>query len=135
MLMDRGNGTKGAGPADIICILKLPAGTYHVAFLEENPLPGPIQPIAELPAIRLKSKMHQTIGAPTLEEAQGHLKKLREKIIVNDTNVVSDVALEVNDPVMNLMVTNWTKESLHVTLKDALGLTPSPAEAAVAEQK
>lgn len=113
------SGVFTAGSADMMCILKLPSGTYHPAFYEEHPMPGPIQPIAELSTIRLKSKMHHTSGFATFEEAQEDLKKLREKIILPDANVFWEEAIETDDPLGNFMIANWTRGV--IPLKDALG--------------
>ena len=118
MLIDQGDGTSLAGPADIICILGLPAGTFHVTFFEEKPMPGPVRPTEELEAIRLKSKMHHTQGAPTLEGAREQARELRERIVVSDENVMTDEAVMVEDPVSVWVLPNWTRGSL--TLKDAL---------------
>jgi len=112
-------GVFNALSADMICILKLPAGTFHVAFFEEHPMPGPVQPISDLSALRLKSKMHHTRGAKTLEEAKEHAKKLCEQIILPDESVFVDKAIEVDDPVNNIVVGNWTTGK--ITLEEALG--------------
>ncbi|MDP3726401.1 MAG: hypothetical protein Q8R36_04365 [bacterium] len=118
MLIENGDNTYLAGPADILCILKLPTGTFHVAFFEEKPMPGPIRPINELDGIRLKSKMHHTVGGKTLAEAQAHLRELRAKIKLPDQNVVDDAAIEVEDPVNVLLLLNWTRGNK--TLKEVL---------------
>ncbi|TSC81738.1 MAG: hypothetical protein G01um101420_843 [Parcubacteria group bacterium Gr01-1014_20] len=120
MFIDRGDGTVLSGPADTLCILRLPVGSYHVAFFEEKPMPGPVKPINELSIIRLKSKMHETNGHETLEGAKASLAELRKKFIVPDENVVDDVAFEVEDPVQVWVVENWIGKSL--SLKNALGL-------------
>lgn len=119
MIINNGDGTYTMGPADVICIFRLPSGWYHMAVLEENPMPGPIKPIGECDFIRLKSKMHHTEGAETLEGAQQHLLELRKQIKIGDANVVSDAALDISDPVTVFPVRNWTKEK--IPLKEALG--------------
>jgi hypothetical protein len=111
MMIDNGNGTFTAGEADIICILKLPTNTYHVAFFEEHPFAGQVKPIKEEPMLRLKSKMHHTKGSLTLEGAQVHLDDMRTKLIVLDSNVIRDRAIEVQDPVNVWVVPNWIKEN------------------------
>lgn len=108
MLLEKGDGTFVGGPADIICILKLPDGKFHAAFFEEHPLPGPVKPISELSMLRLKSKMHHTAGADTLEGAQQHLRELRAWIVLPDANVLADTPIEVNDPLSVWVVPNWT---------------------------
>ena len=67
MLSNNGDGTYTLGPADVMCIFKLPTGRHHVAILEESPMPGPPQPLDALSFLRLRSKMHHTGGAETLE--------------------------------------------------------------------
>jgi hypothetical protein len=118
MLIEKDGGMLLAGPADMVCILKLPAGTFHVAFFEEHPMPGPVQPINELPVIRLRSKMHHTSGSPTFEGAQQHVRELRAKIELPDSNVLDSEAIPVRDPVSNLLVPNWTLGN--ISLRDAL---------------
>lgn len=120
MLLQQDNGTFLAGPADIICILQLPKGIYHAAFFEEHPMAGQTKPINELEFLRLKSKMHHTTGADTLEGAQEHVKEMREKIILSDDNIMIDEAIPVTDPVNVWPVLNWTKGNM--TLKEALGI-------------
>lgn len=120
MLINNGNGTFAMGPADVICVFRLPTGRHHVAILEENPMPGPMGPIDELSIIRLKSKGHHTTGAETLEGAQHHIAEFRQKLIVDDANVVADVAFDIDDPVCILHARNWIKEKM--PLKEALGL-------------
>lgn len=116
MLIAKENG-RGytAGPLDILCILKLPAGTFHCAFFEESPLPGPVLNVSETTIVRLKSKMHHTQGAETFEEAQAHLKDLSQYIEVPEANIIEDVAVEVEDAVNVWILDNWTKGDL--TLK------------------
>lgn len=114
------DGTYTLGPADVLCIFRLPTGRFHVTLLEEQPMPGPIQPIEELNFIRLKSKMHHTVGADTLEGAQQQLQELRQKIKVSDLCVIADVAVDIEDPVCVLPVRNWIRE--RITLKEAFGL-------------
>ena len=105
------------GPLDILCILKLPAGTFHAAFFEEYPLPGPLMPAASL--VRLKSKMHHTAGASTLEGAQEHLDDLKQKISVPAGNVLRDAAIEVDDPVNVWLVPNWSAGTIDSSLRQA----------------
>lgn len=118
MLIDQGDGTFLAGPADIMCILGLPSGKFHVAFFEEKPMSGPVRPIEELAVIRLKSKMHHTQGASTLEGAREQIRELRERIVITDGSVMTDEVITVEDPVSTWILPNWIKGS--VTLKDVL---------------
>lgn len=118
MIILNSNSTCSCGNADIICILKLPTGTYHVAFYEEVPMPGPIKPISELDFVRLKSKMHHTQGAATIDGAREHAKMLRENLIISDANVYLDEAIEIEDPISHFFVPNWTTGK--ITLGEAL---------------
>lgn len=119
MLISNGDGTSTAGPADIICIICLPVGSYHAIILEERPLPGPIKPLAQSDLIRLKSKGHETVGHETFEGARASLAELRKRIIFRDENVVADVAFGVDDPVQVWIVGNWLNGKM--SLKEALG--------------
>ncbi len=107
MLIKKQDDTCMAGPLDIICIMKLPSGTYHVAFLEESPFPGEVLAPKDTPFVRLKSKMHHTVGAQTFEGALVHLRDTRKKIELPDANVIEDAAIEVDDPVSVWTVSNW----------------------------
>ncbi|MDO8408156.1 MAG: hypothetical protein Q7S95_02890 [bacterium] len=123
MLIGNNDGTYVAGPADIACIFRLPGGRYHIAVLEEYPMPGPPKSVDELDFIRLKSKMHHTAGAETLEGAQEHLAQLRKKIEFKDTNVVGDISIDMDDPVCVIQVRNWIRETM--SLKEAMGIRPA----------
>lgn len=109
MLIEKEKDVFQGGIADVICILKLPGGTFHVAFYEEHPMPGPVRPIKDLDFIRLKSKMHHTAGALTLEGAQKHLDDMRAKIKIPDNNVARNIALDMEDPVSTLILPNWVR--------------------------
>lgn len=74
-----------AGTYDALGIVKdISTGRFHAFVWEEKPFPGGQQPDT---AIRLKSKMHHTVGADTFEGALGHVADLRKKIEVSDDNV------------------------------------------------
>lgn len=120
MFMSNGDGTFTLGPTDVLCIFRLPTGRYHVVILEEKPIPGPIRNIRELEFIRLKSKGHHTTGARTLEVAQQHMEEMRQKLRLDDANVISDMAFEADSPICILPVRNWIRERIPV--KEAIGL-------------
>jgi hypothetical protein len=91
MLISNGEGTYTAAALDVLMILHhVEAGTYHVAFFEEAPPPEPVQDVAAVRAVRLRSKMHHTTGAPSLEGAQGYLDELAAKIQVPPDNIWRD---------------------------------------------
>lgn len=119
VFIPNGDGTSTAGPADILCIIRLPVGSYHGIIFEEKPLPGPVKPLAETNLIRLKSKGHETKGHETFEGARASLAELRKQIIFRDENVVDDVAFGVADPVQVWVVGNWLNGKMN--LKEALG--------------
>jgi hypothetical protein len=108
MLIEFEKGKFQSGPADILCILKFPAGTFHVAFFEENPFPGPIKKLEECDVLRLKSKMHHTVGSPTIEGAREQLAEIRTRIIVPDSNVC-DRPLPVAEAVSVWVLPNWLR--------------------------
>lgn len=80
-------GKFSGGPFDVICIQHdVATGRYHAAFYEERPMPGP--DVGTPPVLRLKSKMHHTVGAETFDEALAHLDALAEQIeLPNDKQV------------------------------------------------
>lgn len=91
MLISNGDGTFTAAALDVLMILHhVEAGTYHAAFFEEAPPPGPVQEVADVRIVRLRSKMHHTTGATTLEGAQQHLDELAAKICVPAENCWRD---------------------------------------------
>lgn len=88
MMIENGDGTFTAGKYDAILILHdVNTGRYHVAFFEEAMFPGGIEANDNLDVVRLKSKMHHTAGADTLEGAIEHLEDMRKKILVPEQNV------------------------------------------------
>ena len=112
MLIPKGDGSFLGGPADVICIVKVPTGTFHVSFWEEHPLPGPICSVEDLEFIQVKSKMHNTKGAVTLEEALVELDDLRKKIELPDHNIVRNYVFEVDDPFVNRCLPNWIAQKV-----------------------
>jgi hypothetical protein len=91
MLIDNGDGSYMTGPLDVLCILHdQTTGRFHPAFFEEAPFPGPRPDLEDLKVVRLKSKMHHTEGAATLEEAMPLLDELAGRIRVRTTNIWRD---------------------------------------------
>lgn len=109
MFISKGNNVRKAGPADIMCILELPAGTFHVTFFEEHPFPGQAKPVEERKIIRLKSKMHHIKGTRTFEDARKKAEEFRKRIFLPDANVIADRAIAAFDPVPVWLVPNWLK--------------------------
>jgi len=71
----QGKDSATGGPLDIWCILhNVKKGTFHPAFFEEAPFPGPVPGVEKVKTGRLKSKMHHTTGFRSLEEAQRDLR-------------------------------------------------------------
>jgi hypothetical protein len=91
MLIPKGDGTYMCGPLDVACILHdVAKDRYHAAFFYEKPFPGEVPSVEETCLVRLKSKMHHTEGAPTLEEAQIHLDELLETLTIDEENIWRD---------------------------------------------
>ncbi len=118
MLIENTDGTFTLGPADVICILRLPAGTYHVAIMEEFRSQWAWMPFNLLKTIHLKTCSYHTLGAHTLEGAQQEMAELRQKFTVDDANVVADVALNARIPRCIIQVQNWVTRK--TSLKEAL---------------
>jgi len=88
MLLRNEDGTYTADARDVIVILFRPdTKRYHVAFYEWHPLPGELSREKPLEILRLKSKMHHTLGAETREEALKQLTDMRLKLKIEDRNV------------------------------------------------
>jgi len=102
------------GPCDLLCILHdVARGTFHAAFFEESPMPGPPKPLSELDGIRLKSKMHHTIGAPDLAGAKVHVTEMRRRLDVHDTCVL-DEPLDWNGQIpITFLAVNWNKDPMN----------------------
>lgn len=121
MLVDNGNGGHTASSADLLCILKnVETGRFHVAFLEERPMPGSVQELRELEFFRLRSKMHHTTGTATLEEALAHLNDLRKKIEVPDDSVLKDPIDWDGTVGFTFIAANWLREKRAVRKEDLL---------------
>ncbi|MCK9596534.1 hypothetical protein M0R19_05080 [Candidatus Pacearchaeota archaeon] len=74
------------GSYDVALIMHdITKNTYHATFFEEHPMPGPIDPNPTF--IRLKSKMHHTIGSPTFEGALVHLEELTKQLNIKEKNI------------------------------------------------
>lgn len=92
MLIRHDDGTFTAGPLDAIQVLHdVNTGRYHACFFEEHPLPGPVLNTKDTKVVRLKSKMHHTQGAETLEGARQCVTEMRKQIILDDSCVFPDV--------------------------------------------
>lgn len=113
MMVNNGNGTFTAGPLDVLLILHdVGNDTYHPAFFEEAPMPGPVPDYWEVSVVRLKSKMHHTEGAKTLEEAQKLFDELAEKIELPEENRWRDKARDWDGQLGIVFVEqNWRRRA------------------------
>jgi hypothetical protein len=90
MFFQSENGLQG-GSYDVICILHdIDNKRYHAAAFEDKPFAGSFDENEDRSFVRLKSKMHHTSGAETLEEALKHLEDLKAKVSVPEKNVWTD---------------------------------------------
>jgi len=106
-----------SGPADIICILKLPNGKLYAAFLEEYYFPPPAENLSERNFVRLVTKLlMKEVG--TLEKAKDQVRKLRKQTELPDNNVLDDVAIEATSHDVSWFVPNWTTGK--ISLKQAI---------------
>ena len=115
MLIKNGDSYIG-GPLDAIVVLHdVTKNTFHAAFFEEAPMPGPVGEVEAVPIVRLKSKMHRTEGAATLAEALEHLDSLTNKIELPESNVARDKAIPWNGELgIIFIVRNWRAEKVNV---------------------
>ena len=107
MMIPNDDNTVTTGPLDVVLIYcHVDKGTFHPAFYEEDPMPGPSNPQA---GIRLKSKMHHTTGFSTLEEAQENIRaELQPKLRMADSNVALDSAMAWDGSLGHkFFVPNW----------------------------
>jgi hypothetical protein len=115
MLIFNGDGTCTAAALDVLMILHhVVAGTYHAAFFEEVPPPGPVQDVGAVKFVRLRCRMHHTAGATSLEGARAQLDELAARIQVPPENVWRDkLPYPWNGRQgVTLVVDNW-RGSLH----------------------
>lgn len=97
------------GALDVLMILHhVTKGTYHPAYFVEAPPPGPVQPVDSVEVVRLRSRMHHSTGAPTLEEAQVLFDELAQKIFVPPQNRWRDrVHAWDGTTGITVVVSNW----------------------------
>lgn len=98
------------GALDAIIVLhNAITDTYHAAYFTEAPMPGPLVPIEKLDTVRLKSRMHHTAGAPTIDEARVHATALQVETELADANVLPDLVEWDGELGVVLLVPNWRK--------------------------
>jgi hypothetical protein len=114
MMLRNEDGTYDMGRFDVLGILKdTSTGRFHACLWLEHPLPGVPEPDPEL--VRLKSKMHHTVGADTFEGAVEHVKELHLKVKVSETNLwikpeqVAERDFNQQGYADVLVVRNWLK--------------------------
>jgi hypothetical protein len=124
MLVSKGDGSFLAGPFDVLCILhNRETGRFHPAFFEDHPFPGPRpERFEDIKVIRLKSRMHHTEGATTLEGALRQLADLTKQISVPVTNIWLKPKAWDGDIGLVWVVDNWLQDPVQAfnDLKEAL---------------
>lgn len=94
MLVMLPNGVRIAGLLDVLFIYhRADTDTYHPVIYTENPPPGPVLPYDEVSFVWLKSADYHKDGFSTLQEAVDHVKRLREKLQIDDANVYTVQAI------------------------------------------
>ena len=113
MLIDNGDGTCTGGPLDVLTILHdVAKNRFHAAFFEEMPLPGPVKDVQDTEIVRLRCKMHHTVGAGDLPEALHHLEELAEKIqLPNENKHLQPMAWDGTLHVV-IFIENWRRTAL-----------------------
>lgn len=110
MLIPAGDGTFTGGLLDVLVVLHdVGADTYHAAFYEERPMPGPIGSVDQEPYVRLRSKMHHTQGSTTFEGALVHLDEVARRIVLDDANVYRAAAVPWDGEPNMMIVENWRR--------------------------
>jgi len=110
MLLEQEDGRLLAGPLDMMCILhNVHNHRYHVAFFEEHPC-GSITDVEHTDVVRLRSKMHHTAGADTLEGALVHLAEMRQKITIDDKNVITTPIGWDGEIGITWIASNWLRD-------------------------
>ncbi len=103
------------GPLDVICILHdTQNNTYHPSFLEEKPLPGPVPSVKDTTIVRLKSRMHNTEGFRSFEEAVQNVKEeFAKQILLSEENLWIQKPMEWDGEAFTMMVPNWKISEVH----------------------
>lgn len=107
-----GTPAYSAGPLDVVLVLRdVNSDRYHLAFFEHHPMPGPIVQYGELEVVRLKSKMHHTEGAETLEGALKVMDEfLTQSVHVFDGNAFRGGAIEWDGEIgIVCIASNWRR--------------------------
>lgn len=117
------------GPLDVALIaVDSRTGRFHMMLFEEKPMPGERVAPEDCATVRLKSKLHHAQGVETLEEARAYLAEFREKVIIEDGNVIEEpVAMDGVGPMM-ILARNWFRDG-RITAAH-IGATPPAAEPA-----
>ena len=113
MLIPNEDRTYTGGPLDVILIYhNIDKGTFHPVFYEEYPMPGPVSDVKDETMVRLRSKMHHTVGFATLEEAQENVRaEMRLQISLPDANIAIERALPWSGNLDDVwLVHNWRRE-------------------------
>lgn len=91
MLIKNDDDTFTGGPLDLLAIFSDPkTGRFYAGFLEEKPMPGQAYWEGGNKAVRLKSKMHHTVGSDTIDGAREELANLAKKIHLPEEHVWTD---------------------------------------------
>lgn len=118
MLISNGDRTFTGGPLNIIVLLRdVNTNRYHACFAEEMPMPGPVGAPDELTFVRLKSKMHHTGGAATLEEGRVHVRELAAQIQLYAENV-SEEPEDWDGQAFTVLVANWRRSPIRTVKLD-----------------
>lgn len=123
MLIEQGDGTAIGGPLDVICLLQdVNTGRFHPCFIEEYPLPGPIKDSTAPGPVRLKSRMHHSAGADTLEGGLKLLEELTKMIFLEPGNVLREPVRWNGVIGFVLVMDNWRAEGgLPLQIEEAAG--------------
>lgn len=112
MMLPDGDGTFTGGPLDAIVLLRdVRTGRFHACFAEEAAMPGPVGEPDALSFVRLRSRMHHTSGAETLEEGRAHVRELAAQIHILPANVSYEPE-DWNGSPFTVIIANWRHGNL-----------------------
>lgn len=113
MFVAIGNGQYACGSFDVLAVLHdQRTGRFHAAVLVEDPPPGEPKPLEQVEVVRLRTRMHHTAGADTLEGACEHLREIHKQIHVLDTNIWFDKVFEWDGGHgAMVLVKNWLRSA------------------------
>ncbi len=105
-----------AKKTEVLCIIKVPNGNYHILFLDHESWRGLAELDTSADTLQLEVTSY-TASMNSLADAQEYMKHILSKFEIPVSNIISDAAIEAENPLCTFKVRNWIKDG--APLKDA----------------